>query len=160
MKTYSLFAMLISLSIIGCDKPVTTKSPSNTGIPTIQTDGWTLAEKIGPKDSVVAIRIDSKKPAKVEIFRCSIVQTLTGPAVADSITLSFLHFPNCRRMIVGQQYTCVIRHNSGTGYSLVRSDMLSTTGKEILYNYFWLTDSEEAKQIEDGIKRYIQSKSE
>lgn len=116
-------------------------------------DGVTLVKKLGPKDSIARLRIDSQKSAKVTIYRCTMEKTVHGPALPAKITMSFLHFPDCRRMDVGNHYLCVVRQNSGDDYELVRSDMLASAKKDAMYNCFWQGGSEAAKKVVAGASK-------
>jgi hypothetical protein len=106
-----------------------------------------LVNRFEDSDSLVVLHLDSRKPAKVEIFNCTVERTVDGPKAADVIRLSFLHFPDCQRLSVGAHYLCAIRHNSGTGYTLIRSDMLGSTEQADLRNYAWEADSPEARRL-------------
>jgi len=107
----------------------------------------TLTDRLQDKDSVVLLRVDSKKPAKVEIFHCTVEKISMGKATGKEIVLSFLHFPGCQRLSVGERYLCAIRHDSGTGYTLIRSDMLAGSKQAELCNYAWKVDSPEARRL-------------
>jgi len=110
-------------------------------------DELDVTGQLGERDSIVIFRVESVKPAKVTILNSVVETTLLGPTPPSRITLSFLHFPECRRMSVGETYLGVIRHGSGDGYSLVRSDMLPSHNGEPLHNYFWAIESEEARNL-------------
>ncbi len=124
-----------------------------TTIESVLPAGWKAS--LGEKDFVVILNIDSQKPAKVAIFHCTVKKILLGKKALEEITLSFLHFPNCRRLNVGSSYLCFIRHDLDTGYSLIRSDMIISNKKTDLYNYFWEIDSPQAKLIEKEINENI-----
>ena len=113
-----------------------------------------LVDSLTSSDSVVVLHPDSRKPAKVEIFRCTVEKTLYGTIPPDEITLSFLHFPDCQRLSVGTRYLCAIRHDSGSGYTLIRSDMLTQEGATDLYTCAWVADAQQAKELENEIQRH------
>jgi hypothetical protein len=113
-----------------------------------------LIDSLTGSDSVVVLHLDSRKPAKVEIFRCTVEKTLCGPIPPAEITLSFLHYPDCQRLSVGTRYLCAIRHDSGTGYTLIRSDMLEEGVKTNLHTYAWEAESSHAKELAKQIRRH------
>lgn len=114
--------------------------------------GTLLPGKLTEGDSVVVLRIDSKKPAKVEIFNCTIEKIIHGRIQDKKPTISFLHFPNCERLQVGKTYTCIVRH--GFGYEFVRSDMLKEKkDKEKLFTCAWETGTQESKKLEAMFSR-------
>jgi hypothetical protein len=96
---------------------------------------------------------DSQKPAKVAIYRCTVESIAHGPIPVSQIELSFLHFPNCRNMAVGERYVCAIRNTIGNDYELVRSDMLGGAARENIYNCFWVAESEQAKLVLAGVSQ-------
>ena len=61
---------------------------------------------LGERDSIVVLQIDSMKPAKVAIDNCTVESTVYGIEPPSKIILSFLHFPNCRKLSVGRRYLC------------------------------------------------------
>ena len=117
-----------------------------------------ILSKIGDKDAIVVVKLTSTKPSKVTIYNCTVTKTYKGDAPKKTITMSFLHFPDCKRLEVGESYLCAIRHGSGSGYTLIRSDMLSKDKETKLVNYAWEINSPEAKQLVETIK--MQNKSQ
>ncbi|MBP11804.1 MAG: hypothetical protein CL397_15475 [Acidiferrobacteraceae bacterium] len=77
-------------------------------------DGAALVKKLGAKDSIAFVRLDSMKPAMVTIYRCTADDTLYGPELPAQIVLTFPHFPDCRRMQLGSRYLCALRNVSTT----------------------------------------------
>ena len=110
-----------------------------------------FVDLLSEKDSVVVFHTESRKPAKVAIFNSVVRTTVYGPDPPTHFTLSFLHFPDCRQMVVGHTYIGVIRHQLGSSYSLVRSDMLSGWDDDRLRNFFWPSDSAEARQLIESV---------
>lgn len=107
---------------------------------------------LGDWDSVVVLSVDSSKPAKVPIYNCTIKWTLWGVIPPSKIELSFMNFPNAKRMELGETYLCFIREDSRTSHSLIRSDIyFPAMDKTNLYNYFWELNSPEANKIESSI---------
>ena len=150
-----LFAALIVVSLSACDttsvsEPTSNLTENESTVPMPPTDGVRLVKELNSKDSIALLQIDSQKPAKVAIYRCSITQTVHGPGLPAQITMSFLHFPDCRRMDVRSRYLCVVRHSGGDDYELVRSDMLAGAAKTSMYNCFWPAESDEATQVMAG----------
>ena len=113
-----------------------------------------LPDSLQETDSVVVMRIESRKPAKVAIFNCTVEKTIHGPQVPNLITMSFLHFPDCQRLSVGTRYLCAVRPGSGTSYTLIRSDMLTQGNERDLRTCAWEADSPEAKQVTNEIERH------
>jgi hypothetical protein len=117
-----------------------------------------ILSKIGDKDAIVVVKLTSTKPSKVTIYNCTVTKTYKGDTTKKTITMSFLHFPDCKRLELGKSYLCAIRHGSGSGYELIRSDMLSKDKETKLVNYAWEINSPEAKQLVETIK--MQNKSQ
>lgn len=134
-----IIAILIAVYLVGC-------ASQNKAI---------IVDRLANTDSIVVLCLDSRKPAKVEIFRCTVEKTVHGPKPPELITLSFLHFPDCQRLSLGRCYLCAIRHGSGTGYTLIRSDMLVQGDDKDLYNCAWEVDSREANELEEKIQKHI-----
>ena len=109
---------------------------------------------LGDRDSVNIIAVNSPNSAKVAIFHCTVETTLWGKAPPDKIALSFLHYPGCSRLSVGKRYLCAVRHDSGTEYTLIRSDMLEGGNTTNMSNCAWEADTAKAKEIEKEIERY------
>ena len=149
---YVIIITFFTLGALGCHKP---HSPASFGETTDErhahVDGRQLVSGLGERDSIVVLKIDSMKLAKVTIYNSTVESTVYGIEPPSKILLSFLHFPNCRRLSVGQRYLCAIRHGSGTGYELIRSDMLNTNDTSAMYNCFWMADSINANQVVAGI---------
>jgi hypothetical protein len=149
---YVIIITFFTLGALGCHKP---DSPGSFAEITDEqqalADGRKLVNRLGERDSIVVLQIDSMKSAKVAIYNCTVASTVYGIEPPSKIVLSFLHFPNCRRLSVGRRYLCAIRHGSGTGYELIRSDMLNTNDKLAMYNCFWMADSQNANQVVAGI---------
>ncbi len=149
---YVIIITIFTLGALGCHKPDSPASfAETTGEQQALADGRKLVNGLGERDSIVVLQIDSMKPAKVAIYNCTVESTVYGIEPPSKIILSFLHFPNCRRLSVGRRYLCAIRHGSGTGYELIRSDMLNTNDKLAMYNCFWMADSKNANQMMEGI---------
>ena len=149
---YVIIISFFTLGALGCHK---SNSPASVAEITDEqqalADGRKLVNRLGERDSIVVLQIDSMKPAKVAIYNCTVESTVYGIEPPSKIILSFLHFPNCRRLSVGRRYLCAIRHGSGTGYELIRSDMLNTNDELAMYNCFWMADSKNANQVVAGI---------
>lgn len=118
-----------------------------------------LPGKLTEKDSVVVLRIDSKKPAKVEIFNCTIEKVIHGEILDKNPTISFLHFPNCERLQIGKTYSCIVRH--GFGYEFVRSDMLKEKqDDEKLFTCAWEAGTKESEKLRSMFSREESTPSE
>ena len=126
-----ILPILLTGVLIGCNSPVTEP----------------LADRLRDSDSMVVLHLDSRKPSKVDIFHCTIEKTIHGPTPPTLITASFLNFPGCEQLSVGNRYLCAIRHGSGTGYTFMRSDMLEGKEETALYTCAWALDSLQAKEI-------------
>ena len=113
-----------------------------------------LMDRLSDSDAIVVLRLDARKPAKAEIFKCTVEKTLHGPKSPDAITLSFLHFPDCQRLRVGQRYLCAVRHGSGASYTLIRSDMLADGNDTNLYTCAWEQDSTAANNVKRSVQRH------
>lgn len=113
-------------------------------------DNW--QDLLGDMDSVLVLTVDSQKPAKVAIYNCTVKWSLWGLIVPPKIELSFLNFPDAKRMEIGETYLCFIREGSRTSHSLIRSDIyFPDMDKKEIYNYFWKLSNPEAKKIENSI---------
>ena len=149
---YLVIITFFTLGALGCRKPDNPASfAETTDEQQAPADGRKLVNRLGERDSIVVLQLDSMKSAKVAIYNCTVESTVYGIEPPSKIVLSFLHFPNCRRLSVGKRYLCAIRHGSGTGYELIRSDMLNTNDKLAMYNCFWMADSKNANQVVAGI---------
>ena len=156
-----LVAVVFSMPVTGCDEPSRSHRTVGPEVATAESgpahrmvppdDGAALVKKLGAKDSIAFVRLDSMKPAMVTIYRCTADDTLYGPELPAQIVLTFPHFPDCRRMQLGSRYLCALRHLIGDDYQLVRSDMLAGAAKTRLYNCFWAAESEEVKRVLKGI---------
>ena len=145
---YVIIITFFTLGAFGCHKPHNPASFAETSAEhQTLVDGRKLVNGLGERDSIVVLKIDSMKLAKVTIYNSTVESTVYGIEPPSKIILSFLHFPNCRRLSVGRRYLCAIRHGSGTGYELIRSDMLNTNDKLAMYNCFWMADSKNANQV-------------
>ncbi len=134
-----ILTIAFTFLFVSCEANVTKVDANETTDPNIgivpPIDFEKVIGLLEENDYIVILDFHSLRPAKSTIYKCTVIRTFLKKLMEKEMTMSFLHFPNCRRFEVGKKHLCIIRTNGDDISQNIRSDMLSKSDDIELYSY-------------------------